>query len=226
MDTNLLIDRLAADNAPVQCLRCPARRTTTWLALAVPYVMAVAWLLAKHSDFAGMASDQRLMIEQIAALATAVAAAFAAFAITVPGYDRRILLLPALPLLIWLGSLCVGSADEFVRDGIAGLWLRPEWVCVRWILAIGTVPAIVLVFMLRKGAPMAPYTTAALGGLAAASLAHFCMRAFQPEEVSVLMLVWHTGTLVAVSIAAGWLGRIFMSWRAATGPLRRKLAAG
>jgi hypothetical protein len=225
MDTNLLIDRLSTDCAPVRCLRCPATRSATWLAIAVPYVI-LASLIYPGANLSALALDGRLIVEEAAALLTAITAVFTAFAVTVPGYDRRILLLPVLPLLVWLGSLVAGSTDEWLRDGFAGLWLRGEWVCVRWMLSVGAIPAIVLAVMLRKGAPMSPYKTAALGGLAAATLAHFSMRLFHPEEVSVLMAVWHSATVIAVSALAGWAGRYWISWRATTASLRRKLATG
>ena len=224
MDTNLLIERLSTDCAPVRCLRCPATRAATWLAIATPYV-ALMQLVSPGANFAAMLDDPRFLIEQVAALLTTITAAYAAFAVTVPGYDRRILLLPALPLAVWLGALCVGSAEEWLRDGFAGLWLRGEWFCVRWILTIGSVPAIVLAFMLRKGAPMAPYATAALGGLAAASLGQFALRLFHAEAVTVLMVVWHVGAVIAISALAGWIGRQWMCWSAVTASLRRKLAA-
>jgi hypothetical protein len=43
------------------------------------------------------ASDGRFGVEEVAALATAITAAGAAFASVVPGYDRRWLLLPVVP---------------------------------------------------------------------------------------------------------------------------------
>ena len=225
MDTNLLIDRLATDCAPVQCLRCPATRASTWLAIAAPYV-ALMQFVSPGANFAAMLDDPRFLIEQTAALLTTIAAAFAAFAVTVPGYDRRILLLPVPPLIVWLAALAVGSADEWLRDGFAGLWLRGEWFCVRWILTIGSAPAFIMVFMLRKGAPMAPFATAALGGLAAASLGQFGLRLFHAEEVTVLMVVWHVGAVIAISALAGWAGRHWINWRTSTAALRRKFAAG
>ena len=226
MNPDLLIERLAADNAPVRCLRCPMTRTATWLALAAPYVALVVLAMSPRADLAAVTHDWRFLIEQAAALGTAIAAACAAFAITVPGYDRRILLLPALPFLVWLGSLGLGSAEELLRHGFASLWVEHDWFCVRWILTTAAVPALILAVMLRRGAPMAPYTAAALGGLAAAALGNFGLRLFNAEDVGVLMLVWHSGTVIAVSLVAGWAGRQWMCWRTATGALRKRLAVG
>lgn len=226
METSRLIEQLAADNAPVQCLRCPSRRAAIWLALAAPYVALIVLLMSLRHDLATVAGDPWFLIEQTATLATATAAAYAAFAITVPGYDRRILLLPAAGFVFWVGTLCLGSFAELMRDGTTVLSSHHDWFCVRWIMTVGFVPAIIMAVMLRRGAPMAPYSAAALGGLAAAAIGNFGLRLFNPEEVGVLMLFWHTGALVTVSLIAGWLGRMFMTWHSATAPLRRTIAAG
>src|SRR5262245_13578601 len=206
METNLLIDRLAQECAPVRSLRCPATRALTWLGIALPLMIGAAFIYpGARAD--AMIFDARTIVEQTAALLTSITAVFAAFAVTVPGYDRRVLLLPVLPLLVWIGTLVAGSADEWLRVGFAGLWVRAEWVCLRWICTVGTIPAIILGVMLRKGAPMSPYATAALGGLAAATLAHFASRLFHAEEVSVLMTVWHSAIVMGVSALAGWAGQ-------------------
>jgi hypothetical protein len=145
---------------------------------------------------------------------------------TVPGYDRRILLAPALAFLAWLGMLAAASADEWLTRGFAGLWDYGDWFCVRWILTTGAVPAVIIAFMLRRGAPMAPYAAMALGGLAAAALGNFGLRLFLAEDANVILLVWHAGVLMVATLIAGAIGRHVLCWRAATGALRKRLAAG
>jgi hypothetical protein len=225
MDTNLLIARLAADKTPVRCLLCPWKRTATWLAIALPYVALVIWLKSPREDLATVIGHPRYLLEQTAAILTAIGAAWAAFSITVPGTSRRALALPAAFFVLWLSTLCWGCAHEWLRDGMTSLLHEHDWFCVRWILTGGAVPAIALAVMLFRGAPMAPYSAAALGGLAATALGHFAVRVFLAEDVSVVMLVWHGSTLVLASILAGWVGRQLISWRKTTGAVRRTLAA-
>jgi hypothetical protein len=74
--------------------------------------------------------------------------------------------------------------------------------------------------MLRRGAPLAPHLTAALGGLAAAALASFALR-FISQEPSVFVLVWHIGTVVLFSMVAGWVGRNLLNWRSVLTAARR-----
>ena len=73
----------------------------------------------------------------------------------------------------------------------------------------GTAPAIALWIMLRRGAPLTPRWTAALGALAAAGLGNFCVRLGHPEDVTVMLLVWHAGGVIVLSALASVAGRTF-----------------
>ena len=54
---------------------------------------------------------------------------------------------------------------------------------------------------------------AALGGLAAAGLGNFCLRLAYPEDVNVMLLVWHLGAVFAVSALACAAGHYLLNWR-------------
>ena len=57
--------------------------------------------------------------------------------------------------------------------------------------------------MLRRGAPLTPFATMALGGLAAAALGDFGLRLFHSQDASLMVLVWQFGTVVVLSVLAG-----------------------
>jgi hypothetical protein len=76
----------------------------------------------------------------------------------------------------------------------------------------GVAPAVVIRIMLRRGAPLTPRLTAALGGLAVAGLANAGVRIVHPEDVSIMLLVWHIGAVMALSALAGAAGRYFFNW--------------
>ena len=85
-------------------------------------------------------------------------------------------------------------------------------MCLPSIVLLGTVPAVVMAVMLRRGAPLTPYLTAALGGFAAAGIGNAGVRLVHPEDVSVMLLVWHVGSVMALSILAGSAGRYLLKW--------------
>jgi hypothetical protein len=220
METDRLIEQLSDRVAPVRRLRNPWIRTAGWLALAVPYVAVVVLAMSPRDDLVTKLSDWRFLVEEIAALATGVTAAVAALAATIPGENRRLLWLPALPLAVWLGSLGLGCLQSWVQSGPDGLTLRPDWACFPAIVMVGLVPAIAMAIMLRRGAPLMPSVTVALGGLAAAGLGDFGLRLFHASDASLMVLVWQLGTVAILTTMAGCVGRYVLHWRGIAGTAR------
>jgi len=217
MDTNALIAELASSAAPVRRLPAPWARMLLWLALSVPVLAAVIWLMTP-SDINSVAAlaDRRFLFEEAILLVTALAAALAAFASVVPGYDRRILFIPLLPLAAWLATLGEGCWRNWVALGADGLALRPDWDCLPPAILIGIVPSIAMVIMLRRGAPLLPRISIALGALAVAALANLGLRLFHVGDASVMVLFWHLGGAAVLAGLAALAGRRVLYWRHAT----------
>jgi len=213
METDKLIQTLAADARPVRPLASPFARMALWLAVALPYIALVVIVISPRADLLTKLTDARFLIEQIAALATGIAAAVAAFASTVPGYDRKVLLLQALPLAVWLGSLGEGCLKTIWQFGLAGLSLQPDWFCLPAIMLVGAMPAAAMVIMLRRGAPLFPYLSAGFGALAAAGLGNFGLRLFHPQDASLMVLVWQVGSVFILTMLGGCAGRTILNWR-------------
>ena len=213
MDTDRLIQTLVDTAQPVRPLSRPWIRCALWLAIAIPYVGLVVYVMSPRPDLTVKITEARYLIEQFAALATGIAAAVAAFATTIPGYSRKILFLPALPLAAWLGVLGQGCVSAWIQSGLAGLSLQPSWFCFPAIVLVGAMPAVAMVVMLRRGAPLMPCTTVALGGLAAAGLGNFGLRLFHPQDASLMVLVWQFGSVFILAALAGCMGRYVLNWR-------------
>jgi hypothetical protein len=214
MDTDALIQELANAAAPVRRLPAPWARMLLWLALSVPFLAGVIWLMMPGdiNPVAALA-DRRFLLEEAVLLVTALVAALAAFASVVPGYDRRILLVPLVPFAVWLTSLGEGCWRNWVALGADGLALRPDWDCLPPAILIGIVPALAMVMMLRRGAPLLPRISIALGALAVAALANFGLRLFHLGDASVMVLFWHLGGAVVLAALAGLAGRRVLYWQ-------------
>lgn len=214
MDTNRLIQQLADRAEPVTRLLAPWRRTTLWVAASVVYVgIVVAACLLGGGGLPG-SIEPRLVLELAAILATAVTAAIAAFSSVVPGRDRRFLLLPLVPLTVWLTALGHGCLQDWQALGTAGLKVQADWDCALPALILSVLPAGAMLLMLRRGAPLLPAVSLALGALAAAAMANFGLRIFHAGDVSIQILVWHLGGAVMVSMIASSLGSRVLDWRA------------
>jgi hypothetical protein len=212
VETDDLIRRLVTSAHPIRRLPPPWLRTVQWLSIALPAVGIVVILMSLRNDLAEKFVEARFLIEQAAALATAVTAAIAAFYLVVPGYSRKLALLPVLPLTIWLGSLGQGCLQNWLRFGDGAWQIYPDWICFPSIVMVGAVPALTMVAMLRRGSPMAPQITVALGALAAAALGNFGLRLFHYQDASLMVLVWQFGSVALVTALAGWRGKHILHW--------------
>ena len=105
---------------------------------------------------------------------------------------------------------------EFRQIGLQALLMPHSLWCVPVMVAFGTVPAVAMVVMIRRGAPLTPHLTAALGGLAAAGIGNLGVRLFHPEDVSVMLIVWHVGGVMGLSVLAASAGQLLLNWRSIT----------
>jgi len=210
-ETQKVMGRLIDNLTPVKRLPSPSLRAAAWLALGIPYVALVVLVMSPRSNLAAKLADAHFMIEQIAALITGLAAAVAAFATIIPGYDRRIAWLPFAPLAVWLASLGEGCLQILAADGFRNF--ASDWFCLPAIILVGTVPAIAMAVMLRRGAPLTPKITTALGGLAAAGLGNFGLRLFHPQDSSLMVLVWQMGSVLLLTLLCGMAGRLLLRWQ-------------
>src|SRR3546814_20393482 len=87
----------------------------------------VVMLMSPREDLVEKLSEARFLVEQAAAVATAVTAAIAAFCLIVPGRSRRLALLPLFPLAMWLGSLGFGCMQSWLQFGTEAWQVYPDW---------------------------------------------------------------------------------------------------
>src|SRR5712692_1361324 len=111
--TEALIRQLAERSAPVRPLARPSVRAALWLAIAVPAVALMTVVMHPRSDVVLKLATPRYLSEEAFALVTSVLAAVAAFASVVPGYNRKLLVLPVVPCALWLGGLAQGGVRDW-----------------------------------------------------------------------------------------------------------------
>jgi hypothetical protein len=222
METSELIDILAADAAPVRPLTAPWLRTSVWFLISGAYIAILIVAMSHGGTRLLSIRFSRFWLEQAAAIGTGIAAAAAAALSVIPGRSRRWPIVPAFPLTVWLGILASGCMRDWAQHGAAGLMPQPDWPCSMAMLFGAALPAAALTFSVRRGAPLAPATTAALIGLAAGALSSVvaCVSRPMPHPTTMTVVVWHLGTLFAMAVAVSVGGRSLLPW-----PLNPRLAA-
>jgi hypothetical protein len=209
MKTDELVASLARDVAPLRRLQRPWRRAAAWALCAAGYLTVLVALMSPRDDLALRVQEPRFAAEQLMALLTGLTAAVAAFTTIVPGYGRRIIVVPLVFLTLWISIVAAGAAQEL---GTVRATLQADWSCVATILAGGAVPGIVIAAMIRRGAPLTPGTTAALAALAAAACGNLGICLFHRDSANLVVLFWHCGTVVALSAVGGLMGRHLLRW--------------
>src|SRR5258707_762651 len=155
-DTETLIRELADRTPPVEPLARPGMRAAAWLAIAVPAALLAVVMMTERGDWVSRLLMPRVISEEIFALATGILAAIAAFASVVPGYDRRVLFLPLVPLALWLGGLGQGSVRDWLQLTSQGFSMQSEWVCLPATILAGAGAATAMAVVLRPAAPPSP----------------------------------------------------------------------
>lgn len=206
MNTDDLIERLAKHLPPVKPLWRPGRRAAVWFLGATLYVGILAAALFRPD---GGAFDTRLLIPQLAAIATGVLAATAAFATVVPGYRRHVLVWPAIGALVWLGALIAGGQQQAAGTTLAA---PHEWLCVALIVVGGAPLLAVIAAMLRRGAPLNPAVTAALAAIAVGALANVGACVSLPHASHKVTLVWHGGAVLMLTLVSIFGARFVLTW--------------
>lgn len=214
MDTERLILTLSETVEPVKPLRRPGLRTLSWAAAGVIYLVFLVVIMSPRDDLFARMQDLRFLVEQSAALLMGLTAAAAAFATSVPGYRRNIVWLPVALAIVWLGIISLAAVGDIRSAGSVDVLLQADWGCVWTVLVGAAVPAGAMAMMLRRGVPLTPHLTAALGGLAAAGLGNLGVCLFHPHSSNLVVLVWHSGTVLAVAALAGVAGGLLLRWPA------------
>jgi hypothetical protein len=212
MQTETLVDLLVKDAKAVRPLAPPGQRVMIWLLPTLVYIAAITVIMGPRPDLLQQLSQPRFAVELGATLITGVLAAMAAFCSECPGRPQWERLVPLPAFAIWLAALGEGCWQSWLRFGIEGLRVEPDFACIPAVIGLSLLPAILLFWMIRKGAPIAPAVTAGLATLAASAIGAFTLRIVHYQDASVMVLLWQFGSVAALTALGAASGRRFLRW--------------
>jgi hypothetical protein len=213
MRTEDLIDRIARDAAPVAPLPAPGVRTVAWVLWAALYLIAVGVIVRTTMPAGGATLTPVYVLQQCAALFTAIAAARAAFVSVIPGAPAGAWTLALAGASAWLAAGAWGMWTDLRVAGTIGMAAHSDWPCVISMMFGGLVLAAPLVWLLRRGAPLTPRTTGFLAGLAALSVANIEACLTRPHQFVSTVLLWHGATAVLLAFVSATAGHHWLRWR-------------
>jgi hypothetical protein len=204
-ETENLIGALSQDVRPVRPLDAPMARALRYLAFAAPCLLAFALYQGPSAVFLARLEQPEFLIPWIASVLTGVLATIAVFHLAVPGTPRWLYLLPVPPLVVWLGSLGAGCLGELIAQGTSHI--GTSWHCMQVILLTSVPLGLVLGWMLRRAAPLAPIATGAWAALAVSAFASATLETFHSLDSATMILLWHGTAVLGVAAIGAVTGK-------------------
>ena len=212
MNTDDLIDELGRNATPTSPLLAPGWRTAIWMLWSVVYVAVVAIAVFAGTSAPGIMITPLYLLQQVAAVATAITAARAAFGSVIPGVAAGLWGPPVVSAGVWVALMLWNAMLDARAAGTLGIGSQTDWPCVASMAVGGIVLGGPLVWMLRRGAPLTPRSTAFLAGLAALSIANIEACLMRPHAFASTVLLWHGLTVAVVACVFASLGRRWLRW--------------
>jgi hypothetical protein len=196
MRTEDLIADLASRAAPVRPLLSPGIRALGWLGIAIVFGAAGLVIFGPRPGLNALVTQPDFLWAATLALATAVFAVMAALVLAIPGAERSPVLRGTTVAIVGLWAVTLATAIVRADHGLTGV---SHWyVCFIRVVAIGLVPAVALVVMLRRAAALRPGWTSALAMAAAAAAGALAIQFICPLDDAAHALMGHFGPVVAL----------------------------
>ncbi len=208
METGELIERLAREAQPVRGLASPTVRFLRWLLFSAAYAMAVLVVLGTGPDLRESASSPAFLAATLLLMVAAVAAAWLAFCLSIPGRSGEPGVRMASRLVLAIGILAFAGLGGVLARSVG----PPDrgWPCSLHLALTALAPGLLLWLMLRRAAPMQWLRTGLVAGVACAGIGALTLQFACCSGDAMHLAVWHGGPallIIGACVAAGYRAR-------------------
>jgi hypothetical protein len=207
-----LINALAADATPVRPLRPPLTRAVAWFTFAVVVLTLLAVARGLRPDLAERLRQPAFIVGIVAAIATGISAAVAAFALSLPDRSRLWLLLPAPGLIVWVATIGYGCLTNWLSVGPEGLRFGEAIRCFATLVLTSVPLSLAMFMMVRHAALLQPTAAIMTGSLSVAAITATALSLFHNLDATVMILIWNLGTSALIIALACAVGPRMFSW--------------
>ena len=206
MNTDELIKSLAAEAGPVKPLPPLGRRFILWLVVSLLYALFCLFWIGWRTDLRAVATAPGFIWQTLLLAMLTVSSAWLAFVLSIPGRERGHAgkIAVGLVAVAWLTTLLVLiliTPDHSPGDG---------WACSLHITLVGLLPAILLMLMIKRAAPLQWLWAGISVGLAMIALGATALQFACGTDDPMHLLFWHLlPGVFLVLIAAGLASRLF-----------------
>jgi hypothetical protein len=211
MKTDAIIRRLVDDLRPVHPVPPVGRRLAHWSVAAVAVLaLEIGVALARGIDLTSAIRPPSLA-HAILPVALALVAAAAALRLSIPGVTHRSAVIAWVVLTLWAGSLAAAVATG-PPLALAAWTAAPAARCAAHIAAAAVPGCVALLWLMRAGATLNGRHAGLLIALAAGALGAVATQLTCPNQSGAHLLLWHTGSVLAIAISGIGMRRLLTSW--------------
>jgi len=204
-----LIGTLGAELRPVRRLAPPLLRAGLWLGLVAVFAAGLAAVSDMDAFVRRLTAAPDMWLAVAGSTLTAIAAAVAAFELSVPDRRAAWAWLPVPPLALWIAASGLGCLRNWIVPGTHTAAVNEAGDCLVFILGLSIPLGAVLLLMLRRAFPLRPDLTAVTGGLAVAAAAATLLNFFHPFDAAATDLSVHALAVLIVIVVGHMVGHRF-----------------
>lgn len=209
MEINDLIHKLSQNVKPVRRLPPVSILLLVWLAGALLCLFWGVRMVGCRLDLGMRCCEPTFILESVLLLSAAIFAAASALAMSVPGTTGTYLLrrLTFVFLGLWILVLFYRAGQWITEQGYSALPAGLEGYCPLDLFLLGLLPALLLLVLLRRAAPLDLGWSGILALLAVGSLAAFGVQFTCVFGSPIHVLIYHALPVIGLGLTGYFLGR-------------------
>ena len=204
-----LINRLENELEAARPLPCPLQRSLVWFAAGLLCVILIGAFINFRMDLGEKLTQPPFLLEMGLILVVAFSAAYASAWLSLPdGAENR------FKIILPYGLLALTVFVFFEEFQNHGLHLESfHWShCIIDGIIMGTVPVVMMVWMMRAGAPTRPTLAALTNMVAAGSIGYLGLRLTCGSDTMAHVCIYHVMPFVMAGLVIGLLARRLYRW--------------
>ena len=208
--TEKLIERIAQDATPIKPVGHPFVLSAKWLGGMLAYLALYLMVFGVRPDLI-LKLQSPLFVAEIGVLAgIVITTALSAALLSFPDmHQKRLLTLAPTVMASWFVGVMLVAWQVNNPDG-------PEPVhnlkCTLNIAFLAVLPALWMLYSMRRFASTHPYFAGSITLLSAFSIGALALRLLEPTDSIMHVIQWHYVPMIGVGILGLWLGKLVLKW--------------
>jgi hypothetical protein len=205
-----LIDKLARDGAAVKPAHHPVVLSLEWITVAVFYIAVALMISGIRSDLMVKLHEIWFAAEIASLVAIFITTSLSAALLSFPDLHqmRRVVLAPS----ITFAAFAVVMYFAWHADTPPSPLPIHSFECTLSITTLAILPAVWILYVMRKFASTHLYWAGSVALLFAFSIGALWLRLYEQTDSIKHVIEWHYLPMIAFGIIGLWLGKIMLKW--------------